>query len=290
MAGELRGMVAQLVQDALRATLPGMAGPSSISMSPDHTQQAMDVLPAMDANDADENANPPPHALPLPGGMAPGMNELGVDLTIPATTRNAIVAHKFVDLGTLLHSSDGEESTTFDLIDGRLRPRRTTRAITSFSSWVTAFLRFAGVYLTAHPADAGGIIKHMQQVSMLQVPGLGNAWREFDERFRRARELAPQAYPWGVTAPNSALWLSAMGQGIGGAARAPPAPARANGGGQTFRVCYGFNSPNGCRRDNCTWLHRCRICRGPHPGHACRRSSYKRGPAGRGVAAKSERK
>ena len=50
-------------------------------------------------------------------------------------------------------------------------------------AWCTAFLRFACTYIASHPSDAASQLRHMQQVSQLNVPGLGTAWRELDEPF-----------------------------------------------------------------------------------------------------------
>ena len=127
---------------------------------------------------ANAQASPPPQSGASGSAGGPGTqaaSELGVDFTIPLATRHAIISHEFVDLATLLIPADSEEPATFQLVDGRLRPQRTVRAIQSFAAWTTAFLRFAGVYLESHPSDASGIIKHMQQVSLLNVPGLGAA-------------------------------------------------------------------------------------------------------------------
>ena len=162
------------------------------------------------------------------------------------------MSHKYVELGTLLDTADPappESDRVFHLVDGRLRQARATRSVTSFSAWATAFLRFAGVYLSAHPSDALGLLAHMQQVSSLHAPGLGFAWREFDEQFRRAREMQPELHHWGATAASSPLWLNAIARGIAGQ-RAGSSPARLPAPSRSFRpLCfyirleYGFWAP-----------------------------------------------
>ena len=69
------------------------------------------------------------------------------------------------------------------------------------------------VYLQAHPADALGL-NYMRQVSALTVPGLGLAWKEFDQQYRRAREILPDMYRWGEEEANSPIWLNAIARGI----------------------------------------------------------------------------
>ena len=215
----------------------------------------------------------------------PGITIPDIDFTISSSLRQDICAHKFIDLGLLLSHQETDGDQMFQLIDGRLRPGRSVRPINTFSAWCTAFLRFAGVYVAQHPADAAGLLLHMRQVSHLNQPGMGMAWREFDQQFRRARELAPQSYPWGATIPTSAIWLSAMGRGMGAATRGHYMP-RSAGRAATFRGCYQFNSAKGCRRSNCAFAHVCRWCSGAHSGLNCfKRSGSARGnPVTRSVA------
>lgn len=74
-------------------------------------------------------------------------------------------------------------SHTYQLGDGKPRGVRSVRIITSFLTSCTAFLQYAGVYLDRHPSDAAGLLRHMQQVGQLSVPGLGTAWRDLTTNF-----------------------------------------------------------------------------------------------------------
>ena len=66
---------------------------------------------------------------------------------------------------------------------------------------------------------------YLQQEASLHSPGMGFAWRDFDEAFRRARALQPEAYHWGATAASSPLWLNAVARGMSDARDRPEAPA-----------------------------------------------------------------
>ena len=108
-----------------------------------------------------------------PALFAPG-NAFSV--AVSASLRQQIAAHKCVDLGMLLDTADAtpeQADGVLHLLDGRLRPVRASKKITSFAAWTSAILRFAGIYLDLHPSDALGLITHMQQVSSLLAPGLG---------------------------------------------------------------------------------------------------------------------
>ena len=194
---------------------------------------------------------------------------------VSSTLRQKIIDHKFVDLGALLDSPDQFHdipSPAFQLVDGVLRAApRSARPISSFGKWSVAFLRFAAIYLEAHPSHAIGLMRHMHQVSQLTAPGLGFAWREFDLYFRRARELDPAHHLWGQTASTSQMWLQAVAFGIGGAAKNPSAPAPAKA--RAFQVCRNFNSARGCRFQHCRFRHTCHFCRGSHPAARCPRRS-----------------
>ena len=194
--------------------------------------------------------------------------------TVAATLRQRIVTDRYVDLGMLLDSEERAEddrAPTFQLVDGLLRPAaRTPRTITSFGSWSLAFLRYTSIYLDAHPSAAAGLLSHMRQVGQLAAPGLGLAWRNFDESFRKAREVAPERHQWGGTPSSSALWLQAVARGVGGANRLPAGASR-NTPIARFRFCYGYNLPRGCTNSPCRFVHICSSCRGPHPATRCPR-------------------
>ncbi|KAF0295472.1 hypothetical protein FJT64_007027 [Amphibalanus amphitrite] len=125
---------------------------------------------------------------------------------VPAATAALITSHAYLDIGSLLDNDSlgVGAGPTFSLVDGRLRPAAAPRRpVPHFGAWCTAFLRYAAVYLAVHPADASGLIGHMQQVASLQSPGMGLAWREFDEAFRRARSLQPESHPEAPAVPRS---------------------------------------------------------------------------------------
>ena len=277
---QLQDMIGEMIQAAL-VSVPGAVAASSAAPTLDDMPQLGSPEEACASTQS-------------PGSAAGNTPQVGLGLgnthqvAISAAVRHSIVSHKYIELGSLLDTADpaqAESDRVFHLVDGRLRQARASRAITSFAAWTTAFLRFAGVYLGTHPSEALGLLTHMQQVSSLNAPGLGFAWREFDEQFRRARELQPELHHWGATAASSPLWLNAVARGIAGQ-RAGPSTARPSAPHSSFRpVCFAFNRTTGCSRPQCRYMHACRGCRGNHSQSNC----HRRAQPTRGVAVKPQR-
>ena len=284
---QLRELVAEAVQNAINEKQqPGEGIVIVPPPDPGATPASIGL-----AQQAPSTASAQPLTNTAEEGMLTGMQDItftDVDFRIPSSLRQSIIEHKFIDLSLLLSTQEPHDSVPLQLVDGRLRTGRQVRQITSFSSWCTAFLRFAGVYLTRHPADAAGLLLHMRHVSHLLQPGMGFAWREFDLQFRRAREMAPHLYQWGATAPTSAIWLSAMVRGIGAVARGGSSIPRSSSRVSASRACFNFNNGGSCHRRACGYTHLCHKCRGPHPAVRCPRSSgVGRGSALQHVARRS---
>ena len=263
---QLEEMLGDMVQAAVANAVPGaVPGPSTSEqpptlVSPDY-HQTSPTVPTVAI----------PEALEESGMTAPVTCTPDLHITVSAALRQNIISHRFVDLGSLLDVTDRENNTrpegSFELVDGRLRPARPPRTISTFSAWSTAFLRYAGIYLQAHPADALGLINHMRQVSALTAPGLGLAWREFDQQYRRAREILPDMYRWGEAEANSSIWLNAIARGIAGASAGQ---ARGTPGATRFRpICLSFNRLGGCTRGRCNFIHACSVCRRAHSALRC---------------------
>ena len=258
-----------LVGDIIRELLPTTTAPQATSAAHPPAAMAPEVSPLAPATPYSERN----------GGMgAQSGHSMGeASSTVGATIRQRIIEDRYVDLGMLLDSADrggaveDERTPTFQLIDGLLRPAaRTPRSIHTFAGWCMAFLKYTGIYLEAHPHAAAGLLAHMRQVSQLTARGLGTAWREFDQSFRKCRETAPELHQWGETAASSTLWLQAIAKGIGGATRMQLMATRPSPTNR-FRFCQWYNLPRGCTMRQCRFPHICRSCRGPHPATRCPR-------------------
>lgn len=281
---QLRQLVRELIQEALPAVPTPPAEPTDINGGPAAaSDQAFATAAVAESPRSDPAASV---QLVNDAGMLPHLAgpTTGGPVPVSASLRVRICEHRYVDLSMLLdtpHSPPDDMGPTFQLVQGSLRQvARAPRTIQSFGTWCVAFVRFAQVYLEAHPEDALGIMTHMGQVSQLTAPGLGLAWRQFDEGFRKARETAPGLHKWGQTLTSSHLWLQAVAAGIGGASKGQTGSAR-QPGTDFFRVCFGFNSLRGCtHRQPCKYAHVCKLCKGRHSATQCAIRANRQRPLG----------
>ena len=181
--GQLRAIIQDVVREALDAAPANAAATStSAAACADNYSPALPPTPLLAAG---------------PAGMTYVTPEASGDDTSTVSTalRQRIHDGKYVELGLLLDAADKiseGNAASFQLVNGALRPiSRPPRPILTFGAWCIAFSRFAGVYVEAHPGAAGGLLAHLRQVGQLTGSGLGLAWKEYDESFRRARETAP---------------------------------------------------------------------------------------------------
>ena len=208
---------------------------------------------------------------------------------VSASIRQKIVSHKYVDLKMLLLPNErpsGNDERQYLVAEGgriALGPTPRTDDL-SVNGWVKGFLRYANIYIADYPEEARSILGYMSTVMDLTRKGLGTAWRDYDESFRKAREMSPEEYPW--DRPPQMLWMGAVASGVaafrgedrsGGDGRAQLKRKLALPAPNPSRKCFAFNSHSGCTWQACRYKHACSICDGHHSAEACRG-----GPAGRG--------
>ena len=279
----------QIVSDAVRAALDN--APAALAERQPTPAVPACGAPAPPAGTVAINAAVQPLLGQVPARLdgaaavfpVPGTDTGDSGVNVAANLRQNIINNKYVDMCLLLDAQAGQpddRDPIFRIENGRLRSARPQRSISTFSTWCVAFLRFAEIYLQAHPADALGMLLHMQQVSGLTASGLGLAWRDFDEQFRRAREADPARYCWGATQASSPLYLNAIARGMAAAAVGSNST---NAGVSTVNgsVCFSFNKPGGCTRGRCMYAHICRVCNGAHSVLRCpRRPTFPRNTRG----------
>ena len=200
---------------------------------------------------------------------------------VSASVRQKIISHKYVDLKSLLLPSErppgGEDKQYLVAEGGKITlgsgPQKDDLSV---NGWTKAFLRFANIYIQEYPSEAGDILKYMSTVMDLTSKGLGKAWKEYDESFRKAREVSPEAYPWDH--PPQMIWMGAVAAGlstfqgerrIGGADAAQTGPRQAVPRGIVPEGCRDYNSRAGCAWPNCRFRHSCNRCGGGHGAYAC---------------------
>ena len=201
---------------------------------------------------------------------------------VTASLRQRIIGHRYVDMRTLLLSSEGHTGDDQQFLvaqNGRISFSPAGKRDLTESQWVKAFLRYASVYIEEYPGEAAAIIAYMSTVMSLCSQGLGRAWRDYDESFRKARENSPAAYPW--DRPPQTIWMGAVANGLAALRSAMQAPRATKTqpaqqqqqqlglGPRRFPKCRDFNSRGGCTWPNCRYQHACEKCGGTHGKFQC---------------------
>ena len=193
---------------------------------------------------------------------------------MPVTPRTSHVSDKarrkirkgeFVDFNVLLQPIKGEKpKKRLALVDGVFEELEDQSNL-FFYKWMDAFVVFMSIRLESHPAEAQGLLRHLQIVKRLH--GNGKDGVEYDEQFRimkgRHRDIR-----WGEYLNEIADEVKEMSSG---SKEKPKAPY--DSGGKPPPLCGSFNSQRGCRYGlRCKFPHRCRKCLGGnHPDFLCRR-------------------
>lgn len=186
--------------------------------------------------------------------------------TVSQKIKQKIWNHEFVDLKSLLPSS-GEEPLAITVKAGKIEVNQASNNKTplSINQWTDAFLIFASIYLQKFPNDACNILKYAFTVREISRLHVDQAWRNYDESFRRIRESS--VIPW--ERPIAELRLKAASMGVRQANK--PQTYKANKG-QSFRstkVCFAYNKGQRCNTSPCKYAHLCQECNGQHPKFKC---------------------
>lgn len=158
----------------------------------------------------------------------------------------------------------------------------------TIEQWTSAFLVFMDIYIEKRPEHARSLLKYMHTIREMYDLFGDEAWRVYDERFRRLRESLP--LPWGklvdelytksanslVTTKqkntfrspsrytNTTLISTAT---TTGKSNSGPNP---NQNRYTYRVktCLFYNRGEPCKQP-CPFKHICHHCKGQHPRYQC---------------------
>ena len=125
---------------------------------------------------------------------------------VSQSLRQKILSHKYVDMKVMLgaHGLPGgieEERQYLVAEDGKISYKTRRTGVVSVT-WAKAFVRYARVYCSEYPEEAVNMLGYMSTVLSLTGRGLGTAWKDYDESFRKVKELKPAAYPWAKSSSN----------------------------------------------------------------------------------------
>lgn len=174
--------------------------------------------------------------------------------TLPESVKSKICAGNFVDLATLRDlPANQDHSLEFAMYDNKPRVSlASTRPnpVSSPMDWLSLFLRYASVYVDAHPHEGPGLFTYISTILDLSITP-GYLWRDYDVKFRTLRPLTPSALPWGR-----------LNHDVHASIQLYRAPQPSN---QPFRPTYRRQLPSGtchtflingvCHNAACPWPH-----------------------------------
>lgn len=177
--------------------------------------------------------------------------------------RQKIRLGEFVDFKLLLPRPGGQQpKKRFTLSEGFFEEVEDESKIL-FYEWLDAFVVFMSVTLEFFPADAQGMLRHLQIVKKMQAAGKDAV--EYDTQFRRLKSQNPDIV-WGEYLTELANEITSQ--------RVIRKPPKFNIPPQSQprpKICFKFNSVGGCKYGmSCRFPHRCQRCSSfEHPQHRC---------------------
>ena len=106
-----------------------------------------------------------------------------VACTVSQATKQKIISGQYVDLATLLQADATEANARHLYINNMgeiVAKEKPTTKIFNIEQWTNAFLVFSAVYITAHPAQAGDLIKYMHNIRLGAERTTGLGFKSYD--------------------------------------------------------------------------------------------------------------
>ena len=145
--------------------------------------------------------------------------------------------------------------------------RKRKPVIDSFQKWLEAYMVYMLIIITAYPRRALELIKYQQIISCAVTKFKGLAWLSYDQQFRhRASSNLSLQWDkvdlelWTVTFPGLAKPHCGICSSPYHAEDVCPSAAPYGKQRRSQTVCFDFNKPSGCHRQNCSYPHVCHRC------------------------------
>lgn len=197
--------------------------------------------------------------------------------TVSAKLKLKIWNNEFVELKSLLPNSN-EEPLSIMVKAGKieLQQASSNKNPITIHQWTDAFLIFISIYLQKFPQEASNLLKYMYTIREINKLHGEQAWRNYDETFRKIRETS--LLPWERVVPELRLKAASMGF------RSAPKSQGNFGKRQPFRVrhCFAYNRGQKCGSHPCRFSHTCQDCNGSHPRLQCTNVRFNSTPSIRG--------
>ncbi|XP_056002671.1 uncharacterized protein LOC125648676 isoform X1 [Ostrea edulis] len=168
-------------------------------------------------------------------------------------TKCKIWSNEFIDLRTLLPNyTDGPLSITIQAGKIDVEQSQKQKYPLSINQWIDAFITFMSIYLQRYPAEACNLLKYCAYIREINRLHVDEAWRGYDETFRKLRESS--LLPWQQPVPELRLRVAAMGPKFSDKSH-PPYAKKSNFRPQ--KVCFAYNRGDKCSVFPCKYVHVC---------------------------------
>ncbi len=153
----------------------------------------------------------------------------------------------------------------------------------SFKEWNDAFDVLASTIIEKYPLKAQGLIKYRMDIRHAYSKFRGNAWRDYDEKFRRKHNGSDDDWAkkdvdeWlNVFSTNTGREQPVVGRGRGRRTQFNTSGA-GNTAGRPLLTCHQYNKGLECKSRPCRYHHLCENCQGSHPVFSCEARSSQQG-------------
>lgn len=140
-------------------------------------------------------------------------DSIPLGVTISTKIKNKICSNKYIDFRSLV-SNQSEDPLSVTIRAGKIDVEHNQKQKTHISiyQWTDAFLTFACIYLQKNPNDACHLLKYCHSLREMSRMHVDEAWRSYDETFRKLRESS--TLPWKQPVNELRLKAAAMGSKV----------------------------------------------------------------------------
>ena len=171
--------------------------------------------------------------------------------------KSKIWNNEYFDFKSLLDNKEEPLSVTITSGVINFHQGQKSKYPLTLNQWTDAFLIFSAIYLEKFPHEGANLLKYCFMVREMQYLHGDNAFRLYDEQFRKLKESVN--IPW--QNPVQELRLRAATLKVQNKPNQSQ-PFRA-------RICYQFNKGERCNRNPCPFKHCCLQCKSNHPKVKC---------------------
>ena len=184
-----------------------------------------------------------------------------VDINVSQELKTKIVNGQYVDLAKLLNNTIEPQKQMIVMVNGELETvEKRTKKITNIEQWTDAFIIYASVYLSSHPAKSLQLLKYMKDLRMAACRS-PEGFKDYDQQFRLKMEKDPTR-SWAEV--DSELWILFILPNIRNLTAATPRQSQ-----NQIGKCYSYNFQGLCYKSLCNYYHVCIKCNAQHPLAFC---------------------